>query len=368
MRCHLLIPDLLWPEPGDPDTLGTHDGPLAPALAALLASGRLTRSAGQASEHLLAKHCGLPDIPLAPLRLLGESELSIDRQALAAGHWLCADPVHLRLAQEQVFAAGSEALELLADEAEQLIAALNQTFADIGSFHAAAPDRWYLRLHQPHDFPAPPLSAVSGRRLGNQLPKGKPYAPLLSFLIEAQMLLHSQPSNRQRDDSRQITANSLWLWGGGSLPNAMPESGDGLPAALYSDNPLARGIAAFRQIPWAGQPANAGDWLASQAPAGTSLITIDDLLPPSRLDDGYTWRQTLQSLDADWFAPLQAALADGRLDSLRITASSSYGTLDWQIDRPTFWQSLRRHWQKAPPLAALAQQLADTPAPAGNPT
>lgn len=357
MHCHLIIPDLLWPEPGDPDTFGEHDGPLAPALRTLLAGGQLTRSAASSGEALLALHCGLADAPLAPLRLLGET--SLPNELAADGFWLCADPIHLRLAQEQVFAAGNEALAMTSDEATQLVAALNHTFSDIGSFHAAAPDRWYLRLHQPLDFPAPPTSAVAGRRLGTQLPKGKAYAPLLSFLNEAQMLLHSQPLNRQREDARLLTANSLWLWGGGTLPTSEPSATTPIDH-LYSNAALAQGIARHRQLPGQPQPANAQQWLADAPQSGRHLLTLDDLLPPSRMDDGYTWRQTLQGLDSDWFAPLLAALRQGRLSSLRLSSCGSYGTLDWQIVRPSLWQNLRRHWQKPETLAALAKRLADS--------
>lgn len=334
------------------------NAPLAPALAALLASAELTRAPASSAEQLLASHCGLADAPLAPLRLLGETN-SGEADA-AQGWWLCADPIHLRLAQEQVFAAGGEALALDAGEAKQLVAALNRTFADIGHFHAATPERWYLRLNRPQPFPAPPASTVSGRRLGAQLPKGKEFAPLLSFLIEAQMLLHSQPANRQREERHQVTANSLWLWGGGELAAASPNNDI---AAIWSQDALAQGIARQQQLPCQPPPATATALLQAApigAVQGTELIVLDDLSTPTRLDDGYTWRQTLERLEADWFAPLRQALAQGRIDSLRISSCGSYGNLHWQVPRPGLWQRLQGRFRQPEALAAQAQRLAES--------
>jgi hypothetical protein len=359
MHYHLLIPDLLWPEPGDSDTMGpAGKTPLAPALAALLAAAQLTRGPASSAEQLLAHQCGLGDAPLAPLRLLGEANAAA--ADASQGWWLCADPIHLRLAQEQVFAAGGEALAIEADEAAQLVAALNQTFADIGHFHAATPERWYLRLQQPLPFPAPPASVITGRRLGSQLPKGKAFAPLLSFLIEAQMLLHSHPLNRRREDSQRITANSLWLWGGGELAPASPNN---RIAAIWSQDALAQGIARQQQLPCQPPPASAAALLQAAptgAVQGMQLIVLDDLSTPTRLDDGYTWRQTLERLEADWFAPLQQALAQGRIGALSIGSCGSYGSLAWQVPRPGIWQRLQGRFRQPEALAAQAQRLAES--------
>ena len=365
MRCHLLIPDLIWPEPADLDTLGEHHNtPLAPALTALLASTPPSRGASSSNEQRLADLCGLPDAPLAPLRLLGEAPSSAAASSEQA-YWLCADPIHLRLAQEQVFAAGNEALALSPDEASALISALNQTFSDIGHFYAATPDRWYLRLQQPQPFPAPPASTIVGRRLGSQLPKGKPFAPLLSFLIEAQMLLHSHPVNHQREERGQITANSLWLWGGGDLsaPSATTPAQSSDIAQLWSDDALACGIARHLQWPCQPLPADAAALLQATSSGSaqlTQLVLLDQLSSPTRLDDGYRWRQTLEQLEHTWFAPLHQALTQGRIECLRISSGGSYGSLHWQIERPSSWQLLQQRWRKHTPLATLAQRLADT--------
>jgi hypothetical protein len=103
--------------------------------------------------------------PFGALRLLGES----NGDAARDGHWLCADPVHLRFHHERIILADAGAFDLDDDEARSLAGALNETFADVGVFHVATARRWYLRLHQAVDHPVEPLTAMAGRRIDGEL-------------------------------------------------------------------------------------------------------------------------------------------------------------------------------------------------------
>lgn len=348
---HVILPDLLWPEPEELAHIGRAANP-APALATLLQRSAQNRGAQLAAEEQLAALAGYPGAPLAPLRLLGEgSEVAPD------DWWLCADPIHLRLMREQMLAAASSALQLTATEAEALVTLLNKTFADVGQFHAASPERWYLRLPQPCAFPAPPLSRIAGRRLHDELPQGGEATPLLQFLVEAQMLLHTAPTNRQR--SGKLPANSLWLWGAGSLAQV---SGQPSFDHAWGDDALLRGLARHGQRPCQPAPATATDWL-TQANAGSHLLWLDTCALPTQADDGPGWQAAIEQLDIDWFAPLLAALDAGQLAGLQISTSGGYGNLSWQIGPASGWQRLQRGVasifgkSQAPTLADLAHQL-----------
>ena len=98
------------------------------------------------------------------LRLRGEVTYSTKA-------WLCADPVHLRFHQERIILADAGAFELEIDEAQAIIASLNNEFVDIGQFHAATSRRWYLNLNATVDHVSEPISAVAGRRVDSELPK-----------------------------------------------------------------------------------------------------------------------------------------------------------------------------------------------------
>lgn len=350
MHLRLLIPELVWSEPGDAATLA--DLP-CPQLERLLARGRLGRQPRAAWESVVAAEFGLAaDAPYGALRLLGEGPAG---EAARDGWWLCADPVHLRLHQERMVLADAGAVGIDAAEAEALVAALNEHFAagDIpgceagARFVAPAADRWYLRLGAGRPVNAAPLSAVAGRRL-ETLPAG-----LVHFVNEAQTLLHAHPANARREAAGQPPINSLWLWGGGTLPHSLRAA----VAGVWSDAPLASGLALAAGIPRRPQPAGLAPLLADAAPGTTRLAVIDTLLAPALYEDGDVWRDAMIRLEAAWFAPLAAALARGRLRDAVIVAPTAYGVLEWRLDRKTLW----KFWQRPQALADLARRLAESP-------
>lgn len=347
LHLHLCLPDLLWPEPEELALVCREANP-APALTTLLQRTPPVADSSRSAEEHLAALAGYPGAPLAPLRLLGEAV-----EPPAPGDWwLCSDPIHLRLMREQMLAAAGNTLQLTTEEAQALVALLNTTFADIGQFIATSPDRWYLRLPQPCPFPAPPLSRIAGRRLHDELPQGGDATPLLQFLVEAQMLLHSAPSNRQRSGN---AANSLWLWGAGTLAQVQ-----GQPSFdhAWSDDALLRGLARHGQRPHQPTPAKAADWLTDPG-EGQHLLWLDSCALPTQADDGPGWQAALEQLEADWFAPLLAALDAGQLERLTLSTSGAYGSLSWHIPPASRWQRLVGKWAKPQPpsLADLAQRL-----------
>ena len=70
MQLTLIIPELIWPEPDDRDTL---DGLGCPALTTVIARGRRTRQPPLSGEATLCGAFGLGEnVAYAPLRALGE--------------------------------------------------------------------------------------------------------------------------------------------------------------------------------------------------------------------------------------------------------------------------------------------------------
>jgi hypothetical protein len=344
MRLTLLIPELIWPEPGDTETFA---GLACPSLVTLLARGRRTYASAEPAtfDAAIARAFGLDRaVPYAPLRLLGEG---IDP---GDAHWACADPVHLRLHQERLILADGSRIDVAMAEAETLTDELNRYFGDVGEFRATAPDRWYLRLSAAADFETLPLSAMAGRRVERLLPEDSRNAWLRKLLNEAQMLLHGHAVNETRGDSGRMTINSLWLWGPGQLPRELRAEW----TAVFSDHPLARGLACCAGIPVHATPASLAD-LEKQAGAdGQLLVTLDPLLRAVQYEDSDAWCAGLEQLERDWFAPLAAAVRRGRI-RLDLRASTIYGELGWQAERGDLW----KFWQRPRPLQTLAQSLAD---------
>lgn len=358
----LLVPELLRP----PAPAGFADAAAgdSPTLARLLATSRCARAPAQAFETVLAGLFGWRGArpPFAALRRRG------DRLPVEEG-WLCADPVHLRLLQERMVLADSRSFALADDEATTLVAALNAHFAGHAQFVAGAADRWYLRLPEAGDgaLEQPPLSAIAGRGLRRHLPENAAATRWRRLLLEAQMLLAAHALNRARSERGELPINSLWLWG--DAPLAASATAPAF-ATVASDSALARGLADLAGAATLALPAGADAWLATlpavatnpATPSGRHLVVCESLLAPALYDDQAAWNDALAALDANWFAPLAAALAAGRLAGIDIVAPTPFGVVQWSVTRSGRWQ----WWRRPRTLAQLAGDFAAADEKAGG--
>lgn len=348
MRLTLLVPELIWPEPGDQMTQGKLS---TPGFTWLDGHAEFLRSTRISQEKALLDLFGRPDGSAAAFRRQGEADAGVASPAPDDALWLCADPVHLRFHHERIVLADAGAFEIDDGEAAALITSLNATFADIGVFHAATARRWYLRLNTAVDHVAEPLSAVAGRRMDSEL--ADKTSPLHRWLNEVQMFLHLHPVNEQRAAQGKPAINSLWLWGAGTAGQAT-----GPADALFADDPLAIGLGRVAGIAVQPRPTALADLLDSGAQ--TPLVVLDQLLPTVLYENPENWRQTFADLENHWFAPLRAQLSKNlgkTVKNLDIVAPTIYGRLQWTISGGERW----KFWKKGRPLADIANALAAVP-------
>jgi hypothetical protein len=78
---------------------------------------------------------------------------------------------------------------------------------------------------------------IAGRRVDGAINGSA--LPLTRWLNEVQMFLHCHRANARREAAGLPAVNSLWLWGGGSLPGALAPR----YSAVFTGNPLAIGCA-----------------------------------------------------------------------------------------------------------------------------
>ena len=150
---HLVIPDLFLPEDFAAEAGA---GLSVPALEKMLGRGHSEILDPVPLENLLCELFGVPcaaDAPIAPI--------SAAFDGLAAGCWLRADPVHLRLQRDQMLLL--PVVEISAGEAGEMCASLNGHFAGQGmEFFAPHSHRWYVRLDSLPRIRTTPLSQVVG--------------------------------------------------------------------------------------------------------------------------------------------------------------------------------------------------------------
>jgi len=134
--------------------------------------------------------------------------------------WLSADPAWVQPEMNGVRLLACGQLQLTMDEALAFADALRPAFDDAGmELEITTPDRWHLRL--PSNTPLPNFAAPEqalGEDLSQHLPQGAEGKRWRLLLNDIQVLLHQHPLNVARRARGLAPVNSVWLWGGGSLP------------------------------------------------------------------------------------------------------------------------------------------------------
>ncbi|MEX0607485.1 MAG: hypothetical protein WD382_03800 [Halofilum sp. (in: g-proteobacteria)] len=333
-RLQFIVPGLLGPVP-DPQTLAA----LAPdcrALARLLARAQTLHDGLPGGEAAVCAAFGLagPPWPVAAAARAGEA----DEAAVGARWWLRADPVHMRIDTSRARLFAGYALDLQAQEARQLIEALNVHFeADGLHFEAPAPDRWYLGLDAAPGIDTYAPTEVVGRNVDAFMPSGKDARIWRSRINEAQMLMHDAPINAERQRAGALPANSVWLWGGGQAP--LPREA---PAEVLADDPLTRGLARLAvdgsEPRRSSLPTNAASW---EPRPGTSLAVEWGLRDPLLHGDPEAWIERLQRLETDWLVPLIERLRAGEYDELLIDPADGRRFRVTRRALGRFWRRVR---------------------------
>jgi len=332
MHCELIVPGL-FAEAADTR---------APALELLLARGRGTNGESHSVESWLQEAFGLEDAPIAA----GALTLVANGTDPGGACWARADPVHLRLLRDRLIVVPGAAFELTAAEAHALVDALNGHFA--GALHLQATDayRWCLRLEDPLAFHSVPPIEAAGRdvdltaRIGGEA--GKRWKQVLT---EAQMLLHAHPVNQAREEHGLPAVNSLWLWGAGSAP-AVPA---GRWRTVAATDPLPLGLARLGGARALALPPDGAAWLGALPAEGRHLAVLDELRAPLALGHTAELHDLIGVLETRWFAPLLAALRNGRVGMISVHVPDNVGAA-FEVVRG----DLRRFWRRRKALASYA--------------
>ncbi|MCI0401319.1 MAG: hypothetical protein L0Z68_08485 [Gammaproteobacteria bacterium] len=312
-----------------------------PALQLLFARARLVPVLGKPVEYAL---CGLFGVtwpepsapPIAALTRLSDPGTGAGGVEI----WMRADPVHLSPDRNGVLLLDSSAFSLGETEAIELGAELQALFADIGGrLEVASPSQWYLALSVIPRVYTRTLTEAVGRDIHGFMPTGPDQRRWHQLINEVQMVLHGSAVNAAREARGELAVNSLWFWGSGRLP----EPPERRWSHLYSDDPLARGLAIFTRTPIDGLPTGADAVLAG-APAGSDvLVAVTEGLRYSHYPDNDLWRDFIVRVEQDWLQPLLAALKSQELACLTVRTGDP---VDFEIDRRALW----RWWRRPKPI------------------
>jgi len=176
-----------------------------------------------------------------------------------------------------------------------------------------------------------------GNEIGPSLP-AREAGDLRKLWAEIEMWLHGAAFNTTRERAGKRRVSALWLWGGDPLPGGLVESGPVARAYLGGD-PL---IEAFsRRGDGSNGSARAAPLRMDEVEAGAGDVVVEFAALTGAP------HESLQALDAHWFAQARAALAAGDIQCLDLVANDRRFLIrarqQWKI-----WRR-NRHW-----LASLA--------------
>jgi len=309
-----------------------------PGTDILLARARREALHCSSLEALLCRDLGIArqqDWPLAPIAYAAEGGRP------GNDYWLRADPVHVRIERDQLIL--HEIPLMPADESSALCDALATHFGENFSPHIMPSGAWYVRAAVKPDIATTPLSQAAGRHIDPLLPSGGDAMQWRALLNEAQMLLFGHPLNQAREARGDPAVNSLWLWGGGCLPEASEKN----ICAVFSDNADWRALAAHAGAEAASLP---DAWTPEIPPH--ALLVLDEPHRCMRRGDFGGWLEAMRNFENGWLQPL---IASGR--PFRVDDPLQGAGLAWRsIYRWKFW---RRAPKPAPQAPVMRQPSAD---------
>lgn len=252
------------------------------------------------------------DLPIAPFAAKSDGLESSD------AYWLCATPVNLQVTRDSLVLA-EDALNLSMDEAQALKSSLTRHFTEL-DFFVPHPQRWYLRFKEPPAITTTVLEQARRRDVSQLMPQGDDAKIWRRAMNEMQMLMHAHPVNEAREQAGKLTANSLWLWGGGAMSTVISPY-----TVVLSDDVFLSGLAGVS---------------AQALPASWTEMNAECTLMV--LDAQHGW----ETLEQRWFAPLVQALEARRICNLRICLAEVDKVHVFCIKRRDLW----KFWRRTKPL------------------
>jgi hypothetical protein len=245
-------------------------------------------------------------LPVAALTWLADTGES------CGDYLLRVDPVHVRADRSCLRLFDAATFSLRSEESSALVKAFNDFYSGRGwQLKAPHPERWYLALPRAPEMTTCAPGTIGGEDINDFLPAGADSSDWHIIMNEVQMLFHDHPVNSAREQRGDLSVNSIWPWGGGTLPGK-PET----PLTqVLTDQPLPAGLALLAGISRRELPAE-GRQLPALLKEGLNLVVVDHLEKSARYGDTEAWSARIGQLEQTWFLPLLKLLENRKLESL----------------------------------------------------
>ncbi len=262
----MVTPTLIWP-----DFTPEHAAMLGGRAGRRFRRAREETQSGCTSLELAASVLDVPALPAAALVRLAQGSKPRSDEYLA-------EPVTLRPDRDRLSLCRLGDDALTEQEERALVQAAREHFPAEELCIEIEQGTWYTRL--------------PGRQAERGLPVEQAQEVLLSplpdqfgvdvagmrVLNELQMLWYSHPVNEARRGQGRAEVNALWIWGGGRLPETVPQIAD-LKTIVASERELT-GLAS-----WLGLPQESASVVGERSGFDGCLIAI----APGEVELGLQW-------------------------------------------------------------------------------
>lgn len=312
-----------------------------PALASLLSrTSTVRRDSAEAGaralpyEAWLARELGLaPDggaamengAPLATAVMGGYTA------APTQGHWFIVHPIHVQMARTHLTLADPRQLRLSEEEARALFDAALPWFEELGKpLVYGDAQTWFMRADDWQGLRTASPDCVTGMNLSDWMPEGPNAIAFRKLQNEIQMLWYEHPVNEARQARGLAPVNSFWLWGGAGAGTAA----GAMKPAVIAGQPWLRAIS-----PADRRDATLESLLAQGGPRARAVL--GQLIEPAIAGEWSSWLDQMRLLEQHWFAPLLAAVKDGRVSAATLvlshrSASAAFTTS--KLAQYAFWR------------------------------
>jgi len=297
-------------------------------------------------ERWLAGRAGLDAVrvPTAPFMRLADRAGAGDAAPPAGeGAWACLQPVHIHAARDHLVLMHPDQLDIRDDEARALHAAIADLLGEAGiALEAPHPARWYVPDGTFGDLTATTPVRATGRNIDIWMQAGPQARDWRRFQNEIQMTWHAHPVNEAREAEGRLTVNSVWLHGGGKTGPVRK-----LADTVRTDDPFLAGLALAGGSRLGPQPARYADIAGAE---GTVMTLLDSATEAHIAADWGLWIERMHTLDAEWFAPVLAALGDGSIQAVTLVLGGENHFAEFTVTRADlrkFWRGLgtRGDWR-----------------------
>jgi hypothetical protein len=303
-----------------------------PAAEWLVARGECRRNPGGDWRLWLLEGAGLGADVLERLPA-GPCVLAARTASEPQGTWACAEPVHLLTALDHLQLGAPVPVPIGVADRGELVAALNDHFADRGfRLHAPEQGGWLCRCPEGLRCTSVEPAAAIGANLRDLLPVGPDAARVRAFVNESQMLLHDHPVNIRRSAHGEPAVNSIWLWGIGAAARPAARA----TGVLVSDDDWLAGL--WQMHGGVARPlAELAD--ALRQPAGEVRVAI----APDTAGSGAA--SELARVEREVLVPLRAALSSGQVGAATLLLGGRVVELGAG--------ARRKFWRRARPLGEV---------------